>query len=343
MRFNLALIMKNSCLFLFAVLFGLGFYYYSYLSGTSLSDKWWIGPLLSLSVVIFLANLQGIYFAVRQKIVSGRPETQWKDGQLVGFSGRIQSTGDPIEAPFSGTRSVMVEYEMSQTFRDSDNSSSKTRYIHGMLMSPCAVQTRRRAVKIVGFPLLANMHPKSQTDESCYRNAAKFILNTKFEEISGNPMAIIKRMSEILADDDGDVRANFKEKRFTLDTDMTVLEDFESDETTINPPVNTENLSPEAAKEEELYRVLLDHAYDLNETRIDQGEEVTVFGTYKAAKQAVDIGSGLKNLQHTIQPGKIEAVIYKNMVKSLILSAVFGAITFFAHKYVAQLIGLELF
>jgi hypothetical protein len=328
--------MKNSCLFMLALLFGLGGFYYWYLSGTELHDKWWIGPLLSLSVVSFFGNLQGIYFAIRQKMAAGRPETQWKDGEFVGCSGRVQALSAPIEAPFSGKKAVIVEYELKRVVRSGD-SDSKVKCINGMLMTPCAVQTKRRSVKLVGFPLMANMTPEILSDETCYQNAARYILNTKFEELPANPIAIIKKLGELLADEDGDLKADFKDKKFYLD--QAFDEEWENED----KPEGAEIVPVDpAARQENVYKALIGDSYDLEENTIEQGQEVTVFGTYRANRQAIDIGSGLKNLQHTIQKGKLEEVIFKNLRKSIIFTIIFGGICIYSHIYVARLVGFNI-
>ena len=202
-------------------------------------------------------------------------------------------------------------------------------------MTPCTVQAKHRAVKLIGFPLMANLQSDVLTDKTCYENAARFIANTTFEELPSNPLSVIKKMTDLLADDDGDLKANFREKNFHIDEVMQEYQDEHADA----DPVSEEN-QPAKAKEENILNFLYSRNHDLQETRIDHGSEVTVFGTYVAAKQAVNIGSGLKNLQHSIQPGKIDAVIGKNFTKAIIATVIFAAISGFAHYYVAKLIGL---
>ncbi len=322
--------MKNTCLFLLAVLFGLGIFYYSYLSGTELKNSWWIGPLLALSVVLFLSNLQGVYFAIRQKILSGKNESQWKDGDLIALSGRVQAIGDPLIAPFSERRAVMVEYSVKYTTQSSSDSSSSTttKTLDGMLMTPCIIQTSRRSVRIIGFPIFANIHPQIFSDESHYRNAVKYILSNKFEEMPANPLKILSQLNEILADDDGDLKANFRNKNFDLDI--------------LNESDDGENTASTSEIEESLYQTLISKPYDLEETCVENTAQVTIFGTYRAAKQAVDIGSGLKNIQHAIHLGKIEDVIRKNLIKSFIFTLIFGGISAAAHFYVAKLLGFSI-
>lgn len=330
--------MKSTCLFYLGLLLGLTVFYGYHLSGTELGTMWWIGFLLALAVAGFIGNLHGLYFAIRQKISAKKPVSQWRDGDFIVVGGRVQATR-PLIAPFSGREAVIVEYDVQRTISKGDSKVSRSDF-SGMLMTPCTVQTRRGAVKLVGFPLLATTLPDRLEEESHFRNAAHYLAGANFEAKGSNPLKIIKQLNEALKDDDGDVNVNTKDD----DAFSLVPEQTEEFKETIHDTQSLMQLPSQdrTAEEQHIYEQLTTRGYWLEETIIPQGAEVSVFGTYRANRQAIDIGSGMQNLQHAIRLGELNQVIAKNFRNAFIGTVIFAAITFYSHLYVADRIKMEL-
>ena len=267
--------------------------------------------MLALGLTLTIANIQGIIQAIRRSNASKRLPRDWKDGQLVGVCGRIQALRDSVKAPFSGKDAVLVEYDIKYVVRTNKNSSHSVNDISGWLMTPCNVSTQRGQVRLLGFPLLSNMISSQPASGESYKKAAEFIASTEFKEMPGNPISAIREFVKVLKDDDGDVIVNYKK------------------------PGALDSKDPE-----EILKELEVGSYILEEKVVPQGAEVTVFGTYNKLKQALDIGSGFSNLDHTLELDKIENVVRRNYTHSILGSLFFGGITAAGHYYVAYSLGL---
>ncbi|MCB0310367.1 MAG: hypothetical protein KDD42_03980 [Bdellovibrionales bacterium] len=317
--------MKKSCLF---VLIGWAVLTagYSYLLGRQalLEQYWWVAPLLALSTVILYGSLQDLLLSYRRNRALTLSGPEWRDGKYVGATGRIQAIGKPLIAPFSGEQAVLVEYELASGEQDSAIPDYR-----GMLMTPCAIQTSQGSRRIIGFPLLATLKEKTYSDPGDYQRAANFLLSTEFNTTATNPMTLLKDLNQILNDDDGDVRANFKQ------SDSTLL-DFEEDEK-LEELEDSELAASEGPTPAERARLVSERltqgGYILKEKLIKNGEAVTAFGTYRADRQALDIGGGLQNLSHQISLGSSEEVIKKLIARGVGMLIFWGAVFVVSHYF----------
>ncbi|MBX7136432.1 MAG: hypothetical protein K1X83_00510 [Oligoflexia bacterium] len=314
--------MKKGCAFLLLIWIAAGAGYFYFLRTTQYADRWWLPILLGLLFAIVIANLQGILLALKQRGASKKSPREWRDGELVGFSGRIQAVRSPLTAPFSGRAAVIVEYDIKHAVRSENNSTDKVSDFMGMLMTPCTVQSSRGQMKMVGFPLLSESYSEHFEEEAHYARAAKYLLTTAFKPRGKNPLTLLKELNEILTDDDGDVRAEFK----ASDSIISAEEDLDA-----GAALNRETALAQDLKDRECW---------LEEKIIAQGAEVTVFGSYLAKKQAINIGGGMQHLSHQIHLGKLEVVLGKQLRKSVIGSVVWLAIFGAVNWYLAKELGL---
>lgn len=340
--------MKRGCLFLLFCWIALGVADYFMLKGSELESEYWLPVVLSLLVVLTLTNLQGIIITFAQKRASSIPFHQLRDGQLVGTSGIIQSSGQTLLAPFSGQRVVMAEYDVKRTVRTGENHQSVSDF-RGMMAVPCTINSTRGSMKIVGFPLFANFKPKQMLEIEEYIRAACYLAAANLRKLSKNPLTIIKELNAVLKDNDGIVQADF------ISTDVSIPDDyakqhqnsFQSEDEDIEEQkiLEAEDRTASQAlkndRERNFYRYLRNGAFELLETTVPDGAEVTVFGSYRAESSAIDIGNGLQNLKHQIHPGKIDQVLAAQFRKSLIMTVIFAALTAGSHYYVADLIGID--
>ena len=339
--------MKKGCIFCLVIFAASWIGYWVYLQSTPLADKWWVPGLLALSVLLVVSNLWGISIALKQKIASGRSQADWRDGKLVGVSGVI-SASRPVTAPFSGKSAAIVEYEISKTSHGSNNSTQKTKECFGFMMAPTSIQSMRGTVRLVGFPMLADVRGTNVTDESAYRNAGEFLVKTTFKPEPGSALKILAEINAVLTDEDGVVDAHFGDMELR---DSVLAGDYDPDDTdeitdtddgTDENPVDEEPAeAPDAAGSAgRVGEKLSTRGYDLTETVISPGETITAFGTYRASKQAIDIGSGMTNLSHSLHRGPIEKVLFRKLRNSCFGTLFWGAVAAAGHWYVGKLVGL---
>lgn len=303
--------MKGSCLFLLAILLGMSGFYYWLLADTDLSDKWWIPFLLALGLSITVANIQGIFQAMRRLSSSNRHPRDWKDGELVGASGPVQALREPLKAPFSDSSCVMAEFDIKRIVSSSKSNTGRSNEIMGFLMTPCAIFTKRGQIRLVGFPLLDQTTEQVCYEDECYERAANYCATTQFKELGKSPLTILKELTQVLTDDDGDINEHFRSKDSFLSG------------------------GPDALREQ-----FGAGSYELTEKVIPQGATITVFGTYNARKQAIDIGSGLSKLDHSLALASMSQVISRSFRASIIGTLIFGAITAAGHYFVLKTLGL---
>jgi hypothetical protein len=290
--------MKAGCLAILATMVIAFGFYYKLLTDSSdpkLAEMWWLAFIFALVAGMIVGNIHGVLLALRQKKASNKTRSEWRDGELLVVSGRIQSTRSPLSAPFSGTSAAILEYKIS-TKSYSNDSNTKIDHFSGFMMTPCAVQTLQGTVNLVGFPLLAKVPSTTCWDESNFKNAAEFLKRTKFEEKHSNPITMLKQMNEVLKDSDGDVQSHFVTANHSFETQLGSIQTIMDE--------------------------LQDRGVQLEETLIPNGAEVTASGTYRAARQAIDIGDGMSNITHSLQLGTAAQLTGGLMKQSIIMLAV---------------------
>jgi len=298
--------MKVGCL---AVLLAIGGAFAAYrdlLTGTVLEDKLWIGGILAVMAGMIVGNIHGLLLALNQKKASGKQRSEWVDGELVVVSGRIQSTRSPMVSPFSATPCVLLEYQA----KSGESGSRDATDYRGFMMSPCSIYTTQGSVNVVGFPLLTKLSPTSLVEDIHYQRAGEFFKQVTFQEQVANPFELLKQINQVFSKDAGEVQAHFSDGKSILDL--------------------------ESQDASQLTTQLLDEGINLEETLIPNGAEVTVSGTYRANRQAIDISGGLTNLSHSLELGSSSKVtganIYQSLIWLIVLSGAFGAANYFLLK-----------
>lgn len=318
--------MKYSCLFILLVWGALSTLYYSLAQRTALESMWWIPVLLGLSAAIVVANIQGLLIALKQLRASKKNPRGWRDGELIAVSGRIQANKQPLEAPFSGRKAVIVDYRLQgASHTDTDNSAMSD--FQGMLMVPCTIHARNSQLKVVGFPILAQIKEQRFDDDQDIRRAAKFLAKTSFKPKPASILGMLRDLNQVLSDPDGEVSEHLKEAKVYLPQ----LELEQGQQAT---------LEQTKAYEDQLYDFVLSRGYGLQETVVEHGAEVTAFGSYRSKIQSIDIGGGLKQLSHQLHLGPISKVIGKQFRSSIIALVFWGAVAIAAHWYFGHQIGL---
>ena len=354
--------MKKGCLFLLAVLVAASAGYYYLFQGTELSDNWWAPIGLGVGAAIVVANFLGIVAAIRQRQLSKRSPSEWRDGDKIVVSGRLQPQRGSITAPFSGKSATIVHYEVSRMVKSGDSSNSQTDF-SGYLMTPCTVQTKRGALRLVGFPLLAQVSAEVCTNDDAYLRAANYLQTCQFQEQSANPLKALAALNEVLADDDGDLRIDFRASRaslpeFSLDqaaategAESETLEDEDDREereadqarfgAAANEVISGINQASIDPRDQQLAAALASRGYSLKETVVPSGAEVTLTGLYVSGKNQINIGSGIKYPSHGVQLGNLTSVLGRNLRRAFIgfvfWTGAFGAGNWYLLKYLGYI------
>lgn len=85
----------------------------------------------------------------------------------------------------------------------------------------------------------------------------------------------------------------------------------------------------------------LDESFQLIESIIPQGAEVTVFGKFDSQTNTLDIGAGLSDVNNSIQLGKGEDVTRRAVRNSILFTLFFGALLSIGFIIVYELLGVD--
>lgn len=304
-----------------------------------LTYPWWAAFLLALGIVITIANIFGIKNAILMSRALNMIPAQWRDGALVGVSGRLSPIGQPIVAPFSGAPSLIYEYRVGRRHSQPNTKTNAADVMQAMTgegMAPCAVQGQHGSIRLVGFPILHSFPPSKFDTEAALKRAGAYIKETTWKRGAGGVSGSLKELSELLSDADGIVKNDrvvahlpFELK---MEGDPIPADGTEDDEEADKEAL--EDVPLEAMTPEHYTQQLKSRRWAIEEKSIAPGSEVTAFGTYRTNPVRLDVGSGLTYLTHGLHAGRREKVKLKNIVNNVIAFIVWGAITAAGHAFV---------
>ena len=254
---------------------------------------------------MIFANLQGIYMAIKQRQVALRHPNQWKDGDFVVASGILSAIRNPIVSPFSGKPACIVEYDVKPI-------ENTVGLYSGFIMTPCSILSSNGSVRLVGFPLLTEISEDRYNDLEHYQRAGEYLSKCNFEQKSSNLMQFMSRLNSVLADEDGEVKVDFIDHRIAHEPSASAL---------------TQQLESSL--------------HNLCETIIPNQVEVTASGTYIQSKQAINIGSGLSNLNHSLKLGNVDKSTRSMLVTSSIVFIILSCAFIGANFYLKQTFGID--
>jgi len=277
-------------------------------------------PLASAATIaLALGTLWALFMAIKRRRALATPPERWADGDFVGFSGRIVSENRPLAAPGSGENAALYEYELKRTTerRTSDGTEHKdVTAFHGMAMAGCRVHAGVHAFRLVGFPILAQVPKTIVADAAELERIAKYLLTNEMKPKPPGIGATLRSLGEVLADADGIVH---------FDEGAHDAFDLE--------PYRTLHATDPAKAVADLAAFLADEEYFVEETRIPESEQVTVFGRYRSADRTIDVGSGLQNLERGISIGGAGSAP-SGLVGSLVGFALFAGAAFGLHRWI---------
>jgi|GEM_PF-2329693 len=293
--------MPRGCL-LSLIAFALGCMACFYLIGnTEIQDQYWI-PFVygGLSMLTYL-NLWGIVQAWQQKRSFNLPRSDWRDGTMIGITGKIRAKSKPMIAPFSRQEAVMVQYSVK--FDESDGNPSDSRLCFGIMRTPCVIDFEGQSYTLAGLPFLTELSPRILLPHSAFPAAMEFVRHKNFELLTANPIKMMRESWGAFSDADGDVQTHYA----MPDCKTLFVDKLES-----QAGDNLSGLDP--------FR-----GFRLEELCVPHGTEVSINGTYLAQQNAIDIGGGLSKTFHSLKLGPGSRPSNGPLIKSTIFGIVFSS------------------
>lgn len=279
---------------------------------TEIADQLWL-PFVygGLSMLTYM-NLWGILLAWRQKRAFNLKRSQWKDGSMVGITGKIRASQKPMIAPFSKLETVMVEYAIM--LESSTDSPSDSRLCFGIMRTPCAIEFEGQSYRLDGLPSLTELEPKELLPQAAFPAASAFVRNTKYQALEIDPRKMAREVYGAYSDKDGDVQTHFA----MPDYKAMFLDKLEA-----QTGDNLQGLDP--------FR-----GFRLEERSVPHDTEVSINGTFIASQNAIDIGGGLTKTSHALKlgPGSrpSNGPIIKSLIYGIVFTATLAAATYFLAK-----------
>jgi hypothetical protein len=137
---------------------------------------------------------------------------QPRDGQNLAVAGHIRPLGMPLTAPFSHKRAVLYNYEVEHPGTSSRRGNTgPTKDYSGLALTPSVIDTTRGQVKLLCFPQIEGETKEVVFGPDALRNAQDYIRATQWGSMTQiNPAQIYREVRELLTDDDGQIRKDFK-------------------------------------------------------------------------------------------------------------------------------------
>ncbi len=305
--------MPSGCL-LSLIAFALGCAAGFYLIGdTKIQDQYWI-PFVygGLSMLTYL-NLWGIVQAWQQRRSFNRPRANWRDGTMIGITGKIRAQNKPMIAPFSRQEAVMVQYSVK--FDESDGNPSDSRLCFGIMRTPCLIDFEGQSYTLAGLPFMTELSPRILLPHAAFPAAIEFVRHTTFEPLLKDPLKVMRETWAAFSDADGDVQTHYAMPNYQSD----FIEKLES-----QAGDNLRGLDP--------FR-----SFRLEELSVPHGTEVSINGTYLAQQNAIDIGGALSKTFHSLKLGPGSLPSNGPIIKALIFGFVFTAALLCATYFLAIL------
>jgi hypothetical protein len=186
---------------------------------------WWATGIASFLMWISISALQGAIGAARdasrvssESSFGGYGGEQFNDDATVTVVGHIRAMGSSLRAPFSGKAAVLYSYDIDHISQGRNDSTNVKDY-SGFALVPCAIDSPHGSIRLLGFPLFEGF-PKTGFDtEEGRRNAAAYLESAPLIDMKGfHPGTIYHEVKELLTDDDGQFRKDWK---MTEDRDLT--------------------------------------------------------------------------------------------------------------------------
>lgn len=275
--------------------------YWYYLHTRFLPPLDWAVPVVAgllMAVVIgnLRAGLASAFGAARvseEATFGGVMGEKPRDGQIVTAPGRIRASGSPLHAPLSDRPAVLYSYDIGREWRDA-NGVRAAKDFAGFGLTPSVIDSHFGPLRLLGFPTLEGFD-KASVENPDLAKIREYIATTSFLDMAGfNPLTIYREIKELMADDDGQLRKDWR-----MSDSVEVTED-----------------------------------QDLSEQIVVPGEQVTAIGRYSAEKGGLvqDLGGGnplrLIRGDARMSSGALWTQAAGRIIGSLIFAAVVNGLLF---------------
>jgi hypothetical protein len=147
---------------------------------------------------------------------------QPKDGEKIAVAGTIRPLGEALLAPFSRKRAVLYSYEVEHIDSNRRSDMQNVKDYSGFALTPSIIDSMRGPVKLLCFPQLEGVEKEVAIAPDAVANANAYVRDTPWTSMADfNPAQIYREVREILTDDDGQVRKDWR---------MSELQDLEGAE-----------------------------------------------------------------------------------------------------------------
>ncbi len=208
---------RKSCTIALVSLLGVFAGYYALLRGrVEFPGDLFLSAFGSIGLLMLLSALKQVIFGEGQVAALERAERGLPlvDGEKEAVWGPIVPVGAPLVSPFSGSPCVAYEYDAKNpSTTDSDGDSSPAgSAISGLALTPSVIRSDRGDVRLLGFSILEkfparSLRPTCETMDRVLDHVAR----TRFTETGISKIgSLFSQLDEVLADDDGTVRKDWR-------------------------------------------------------------------------------------------------------------------------------------
>ncbi len=150
---------------------------------------------------------------------------QPKDGETIAVAGTIRPLGEALQAPFSHKRAVLYSYEIERVRPAVRSEVQTVKDYSGFAITPSVIDSMRGAVKLLCYPQLESVDKEVVITPDAVSNAQQYIANTQWTSMEGfHPTQIYREVRELLTDDDGQLRKDWRMSEQTDVDDATLME-----------------------------------------------------------------------------------------------------------------------
>ena len=132
------------------------------------------------------------------------------DGATIAVAGTIRPLGEALLAPFSRRRAVLYSFEIEHENPSTRGDMRDVKDFSGFALTPSVIDSMRGAVKLLCYPQLEAVPKETITSPDAITNAQEYIAGTQWTSMGLNPAAIYREVKDLLTDDDGYVRKDWR-------------------------------------------------------------------------------------------------------------------------------------
>ena len=178
----------------------------------------WVAVIAGFLMAVVIGTLRNAIAAagdarrVRRAVEPGAfMGQQPADGETIAVAGTIRPLGDALLAPFSCRRAVLYSFEIEHENPAMRDEMRQVKDYSGFALTPSVIDSMRGAVKLLCYPQLEAVPKEEITAPDAIANAQAYIANTQWTPMEGlNPAAIYREVKDVLTDDDGQVRKDWR-------------------------------------------------------------------------------------------------------------------------------------